>query len=205
MFKAFGTTFSLLCAACLAPGCSVFTPPKAKPVIEDRVSDWGVKKIGVLATTAERRVVLVNMPEKKFCAEAPPDVGEAVSSSLGASLDAQGSGRITGLEAQLKQQLATSLLQLSHRSQGLELYRASTFFLCTLYLNGVISEADLAAKHDALLSKAVDLIKQEIPEIANIKGSVQPKVAAPVLRNEDDGPTKNGKGAPKEGDKGAVQ
>ena len=58
MFKAYGATVSLLSVACLVPGCSVFTPPKAKPVIEDRVSDWGVKKIGVLATTAERRVVL---------------------------------------------------------------------------------------------------------------------------------------------------
>lgn len=205
MFKTCGATITLLGAVWLLPACSLFTPPKAKPVIEDRVSDWGVRKVGVLATTAERRVVLVSMPEKKFCAEAPPDVGEAVSSSLGASLDAEGAGKLTALEAQIKQQLATSLLQLSHRSQGLELYRASTFFLCTLYLNGVISEADLAAKHDALLSNAVDLIKLEIPEIADIKGSVQPKVAAPALKNEDDGQAKNGKNGAKDGSKGADQ
>lgn len=205
MFKAYGATVSLLSVACLVPGCSVFTPPKAKPVIEDRVSDWGVKKIGVLATTAERRVVLVSMPEKRFCAEAPPDVGEAVSSALSTSLDAQGTGKITGLEAQLQQQLATSLLQLSHRSQGLELYRASTFFLCTLYLNGVISHQELASKHDMLLDKAVALISQEIPEIAGIKGAIQPAMAAPALKSDETGQAKGSKDAAKQGQPGAGQ
>jgi hypothetical protein len=181
-------TINALGAALLLAGCSMFTPPKAKPVIEDRVSDWGVAKVSVLATTAERRVVLVVMPERKFCAEAPPDVGEAVSSSLGASLDAEGAGKVTALEAQLNQQLATSLLQLSHRSQGLELYRASTFVLCTLYLNGVISAGELAARHDTLLGHAVDLIKQEIPEIAEIKGRIQVTTPAPVLNNGDKKP-----------------
>jgi hypothetical protein len=192
-----GVTITALGAALLLAGCSMFTPPKAKPVIEDRVSDWGVTKVSVLATTAERRVVLVVMPEKKFCAEAPPDVGEAVSSSLGASLDAEGGGKVTALEAQLNQQLATSLLQLSHRSQGLELYRASTFVMCTLYLNGVISASELAARHDILLDHAVELIKQEIPKIAEIKGRIQLPTVAPILDNGDKKPATPAGPAPK--------
>jgi hypothetical protein len=47
MVSTAGATITALGAALLLSGCSIFTPPKAKPVIEDRVSDWGVPKVSV--------------------------------------------------------------------------------------------------------------------------------------------------------------
>ena len=64
----------LPCAAALLAGCGAFN---RSPVIEERVSDFGIPKIGVLATTGERRAVIVKMPERLICAEPPPDVAEA--------------------------------------------------------------------------------------------------------------------------------
>ena len=56
----------LPCAAALLAGCGAFN---RSPVIEERVSDFGIPKIGVLATTGERRAVIVKMPERLICAE----------------------------------------------------------------------------------------------------------------------------------------
>jgi hypothetical protein len=71
-------------------GCALFSSPKEQPVIEDHVHNWfGVDKVGLLSTTAERREVIFKFPDNKFCAEPPPDVAEALASSL--TLLAEGS------------------------------------------------------------------------------------------------------------------
>jgi len=53
-------------------GCTVFSPwTKEYPVIEDSVGH-----VGVIATSAERRVILIDKKDSKFCAEPPPEVAE---------------------------------------------------------------------------------------------------------------------------------
>ena len=59
-------------------GLSIVAEPKTNPVLEDRVGRARRQPIATLATTAERRVVLVDIREGsagfgRFCAEPPPD------------------------------------------------------------------------------------------------------------------------------------
>jgi len=150
----------------LFPGCSAFTAPKAKPVIEDRVSAHSRKTIGVLATTPERRVFLVKMPDHKFCAEPPADAADNVAHALSAAAGASGKGNLGEAQAGFAQSLATSVKQLFVRTQGLQLYRDGNFLLCEAYLNGVITNPDeyMSRQHE-LLMVSKELIAKEIPEL----------------------------------------
>jgi hypothetical protein len=157
------TTTTLLTLVLLS-GCSAFTPPKGKPVIEDRISShWSRKTVGVLATTPERRVFLAKMPEQKFCAEPPADAADNVAYALSAAAGVSGKGKVTELQASLAQSAATSVNQLFVRSQGLQIYRDGNFMLCTAFLNGVVKEKEFMDRQTELLKVSRELIAQEIP------------------------------------------
>jgi hypothetical protein len=164
----------------LIQGCSIFTQPKANPVIEDRISDWGKEKIGVLATTPERRIVIVKMPGSAFCAEPPADAAENVSAALTAVAEASAQGRVTDAQLSIAQTLATSVKQLFQRSQGVQLYRDGTFMLCNAYLNGAITKEQFLQRHERLLEIVAPLIAQEIPEIHKVKPEEKPDTNTPV-------------------------
>ena len=122
----------LPCAAALLAGCGAFN---RSPVIEERVSDFGIPKIGVLATTGERRAVIVKMPERLICAEPPPDVAEAIASAVSGALEASGKSSPADVRLGGASALSTALMQLTYRTQGLQLYRDGSFFLCTLFMH----------------------------------------------------------------------
>lgn len=154
----------------LVQGCSIFTQPKANPVIEDRIHNWwGIEKVGVLATTPERRVVIVKMPENRFCAEPSADAADNVSAALTAVAEASAQGRVTDAQLGFAQTLATSVKQLFQRSQGVQLYRDGTFMLCNAYLNGAITQEQFLKRHERLLETVAPLIDKEIPYIHKLK------------------------------------
>ena len=158
----------------LIQGCSVLTPPKAKPVIEDRITEWGKQKVGVLATTPERRVVIVKMPDNRFCAEPPADAAENVSAALTAMAEASTKGALTNAQVGIANTLATSVKQLFQRSQGVQLYRDGSFMLCNAYLNGALTPEQFAQKHQELLQAVAPLITAEIPELHKQKLDTPP-------------------------------
>ena len=65
-------------------GCSYFTRPLEQPVIEEKLNESFLSKaeVGTLSLTPERRVVLVNFNNKRFCAEPPTEVGNDLSSLI---------------------------------------------------------------------------------------------------------------------------
>ena len=156
-------------AASLLSGCAMFTPPKEKPVIEDHTSNWfGMNKVSIFSTTAERRETIIKMPDNKFCSEPPPDVAEALTSSF--SLLAQGSlkdAKTEEVTARLEatKALATSIRSLFTRSQGIQLFRDGAFHLCQAYLNGSINESDYKASLQLLFQETAKLIEKEIPDM----------------------------------------
>jgi len=184
----------------LVQGCSIFTQPKANPVLEDRVHDWwGRSKVGILATTPERRVVIVKMPENRFCAEPPADAADNVSAALTAVAQASDQGRVTEGQLGIAQALATSVKQLFQRSQGVQLYRDGTFMLCNAYLNGAITQDQFLKKHEKLLETVAPLIDKEIPELHRHK-SDEAQQEAPALSEQPQPrfPPKSADGAPEE-------
>ena len=156
----------LPCAAALLAGCGAFN---RSPVIEERVSDFGIPKIGVLATTGERRAVIVKMPERLICAEPPPDVAGAIASAVSGVLEASGKASPSELKLGGASALSTALLQLTYRTQGLQLYRDGSFFLCTLFMNNVITKEEYVEARNKLLVNSLELIHKELPLIAEIR------------------------------------
>jgi len=165
----------LPCAAALLAGCGAFN---RSPVIEERVSDFGIPKIGVLATTGERRAVIVKMPERLICAEPPPDVAEAIASAVSGALEASGKSSPADVRLGGASALSTALLQLTYRTQGLQLYRDGSFFLCTLFMNNIITKDEYLMARTKLLEDCIVLIHEELPLIAEIRKAQAATVAA---------------------------
>lgn len=150
-------------------GCGVswFVNPKQQPVIEDKVGDAGKGyKVGTLATTPERRVVIVDLDDGKFCAEPPADAGENLASSFAAALE--GTDGSIELKAELAKAFASSVKQLFQRSQGVQLYRDGMYSLCQAYLNGAILDDEFNKKQEELLKQSAYLIEKEIPYLQYI-------------------------------------
>ena len=165
----------LPCAAALLAGCGAFN---RSPVIEERVSDFGIPKIGVLATTGERRAVIVKMPERLICAEPPPDVAEAIASAVSGAQEASGKSSPADVKLGGASALSTALMQLTYRTQGLQLYRDGSFFLCTLFMNNIITKDEYLMARTKLLEDCIVLIHEELPLIAEIRKAQAATVAA---------------------------
>lgn len=148
-------------------GCSILTPPKEKPIIED-----GVKgRIGTLAATAERRMVLVDLrkDDLHFCAEAAPDVAESVNSSIRAAVEYSSKGTSANertAQAEIARQLSTSISTLFSRTQGIQLFRDGSYALCQARMNGDIETSAFQAHLDKLLTQSAALIKEELSLVA---------------------------------------
>lgn len=159
------TLFLILLVATLS-GCALLGSPREEPVIEDHATNWfGTQKMGVFSVTAERREVVFKFPDNKFCSEPPPDVAEALTSSLtllakGRAKDQRGE---VSAELEAAKTLATSLRTLFRRSQGAQFLRDGLFSLCQAYLNDAIDEKEYVALYRELLNKSKELIDKEIP------------------------------------------
>ena len=173
-------------------GTSLFAEPKTNPVIEDQVgrsflSRIGAKPLATLATTAERRVVLVNINKGsskygQICSEPAPDAGENIAHQVSSALAAAISTPEVGGELRLQfgKQLATAIQALFHRTQGLQLYRDGMYNLCVMYWNGVISGQQYADEAKTFFVEAKKLIEKELDLTDGVVGGALP-VALPSL------------------------
>ncbi|UXH80121.1 hypothetical protein [Roseateles amylovorans] len=143
--------------------CSVFTPPIEKPVIEDRIQSgyFGPVSIGILSLTPERRTVLYNFKTRRFCAENPTEVGIDLASARKAvaALKVAEKGEA---EVGIALAMASNNQVLNRRTQGLQLYQASSFTLCQMYLNEAISPEEFLKTQLVILASAGALISQEL-------------------------------------------
>nr|WP_319491648.1 hypothetical protein [uncultured Desulfobacter sp.] len=153
----------------LLGGCSVFTPPLEKPIIEDHSHN---NRITTFATIPSRRMVVVTEHKKGsgdiiVCAEPSADVSDNIASSLAAAITAKGPA--TGAKsagqvgASISKTLASTAQHLFKRSQGMQLYRDGMYSLCQARMNGIIDNKSYQETSELLLEKAVLLILEEIP------------------------------------------
>ena len=98
--------------------------------------------VGTLSLTPERRVVLVNFRNNRFCAEAPTEVGIDVATlnkvRAALSHQEQVSGGVESVGATANQNAV-----LNRRTQGVQLFLANAYFICQMYMNGGIDEAQM--------------------------------------------------------------
>ncbi len=163
----------------LVSGCGApwLVAPGSNPVIEDKVGIKDKEVLGTLATTANRRTVLVKLTSSKekndagkFCAEPPPDVAENIVSQLKLLLEAEakitppagkagGEGKAKG---DFEKLLNTTIQALGKRSQGLQLFRDGMYNYCQAYLNDAMNESEFQKQSSDLLTAATKLITKEL-------------------------------------------
>ncbi len=175
-------------AVSVLQGCVLFSNPPWEPVVEDEIGNgvssfYGAtdKRVGTLATVAQRRLALIKFSDGTFCAEPPPDVADSLSAALSTGL-AGGNGKIQ-IEGSVASSFATAAKQLFYRSQGLQLYRDGVFSLCAAHLNGAITKEDYLAQHKELLGVAKQLIDSELPHMKDIRTDTVSTPQAPPLQN----------------------
>lgn len=171
----------------LAAGCSAFTPPIQRPVIEDKLgpSFWTKREnVGTLSLTPERRVVLVNFFNQRFCAEAPTEVGLDFSSIVNAS----GSANVAN-----RGELALGLLigssgsnsVLNKRSQAVQLFLANSYYGCQMYMNGAISGEQLVKLQLETMTRILPVLEKEISVLYSpAAGTVPPVNYVPLDVNK---------------------
>ncbi len=151
--------------ALLVSGCALFTPPSQKPVIEEKLNRGFIddtSAVGTLSLTPERRVVLVSFKNERFCAEAPTEVGADVSRLLQATASLKDPRQIeAGISALVATTLSNSVL--NKRSQGIQLFQSSSYFLCQMYMNEAINAEQLIRLQLEALNIASQLVNKEIP------------------------------------------
>lgn len=157
-------SYILIIIILLISGCSLLTPPMERPVIEEKLNSGIFDKsaVGTLSLTPDRRVVLVNFENNRFCAEAPTEVGQDISKLIKAAVDAQsGTGQKIGLGAVVAANYSNSVL--NKRTQGVQLFQANSYFMCQMYMNGAIKGEQLLRMQIELLNAVGPLIAKELP------------------------------------------
>lgn len=185
----------LLIAACLTTaGCGIswLSDRETNPVIKEyQATGWGgtERLVGILATTASRRTVLVSLSERDpngigvVCAEPPPDVSEVFAKSMATELSARGipaggAGMIGG-EVGVASAIATAVGPLLYRSQSLQFLRDQTFMLCLDYFNEIIKSDEYVKAKRQLINVLEGLLKKEfkyMPKINLNLGPVSPPI-----------------------------
>jgi len=147
----------------LMPGCALFTKPLERPVIEEKLNpDWGSPAtVGTLSLTPERRVVLVNFRNNRFCAEAPTEIGVDLSSLLNTRL-AGGQAGAVNVDAGVTTAVSSQNMALNKRTQGIQLFLANAYFTCQMYMNGGIDERQLLEMQFQTLKIVEPLISTEL-------------------------------------------
>jgi hypothetical protein len=157
------TKFIIAVSFLASSGCSYFTRPMEQPVIEEKLNQsfFSDAKVGTLSLTPDRRVVLVNFTNDRFCAEAPTEVGADLSRVLKLAAEASKGGEYkAGLEAIAATSSSNSVL--NKRTQGIQLFLANSYFICQMYMNKAIDELQLMKLQLATLNAVAPLIEKEI-------------------------------------------
>jgi hypothetical protein len=165
------TLWFLISALIFTTGCALVRSRRENPVIEDRIGLWSREPLGTLATTAERRILLVRLNDSnstvgRVCAEPPRDSSENIASQLSTAIEAAFRQPTANVDANARvaaaSGIATSVQSLFQRTQGLQLYRDGMYNLCQGYINGIFDAPTFIGKYDTLLAASVELIKEEL-------------------------------------------
>jgi hypothetical protein len=140
--------------------------------------------VGTLATTADRRLVIVRIKdstgrEGKFCSEPPPDAGQNIASALSSAMDLSSSEIPASVKVEFAKSMASNFDMFVVRTQGLQLYRDSMYHLCQNYLNGSVSETEMRDIAKYIFDKTVVLVDKELVLTAGRPGP-PPKSPAPI-------------------------
>lgn len=163
--------FLVILTAINIQGCALFTKPLEQPVIEEKLNRQWLSKasVGTLSLTPERRVVLVNFRNNRFCAEAPTEIGIDLASAISANISGSQAEKAK-IEAAVKSALSSQNSVLNKRTQGMQLFLANSYFTCQMYMNGGLDERQLLEMQLETLKMVEPLISTEIKQMYKMNG-----------------------------------
>jgi hypothetical protein len=164
-------------AVLLISGCAYLSPPAENPIIEQHARN----RINTFAVVPARRVVLIKAERANddnsplvVCGEAPADVTDNIASTFAASLAAS-AAKGNDISAGISRSLETFGQLLFKRSQGLQLFRDQSYYLCQARMNNFITDAEYKTELKAAFNAILPLIDQEIRTNA---AALQPPASA---------------------------
>ncbi|WP_143752330.1 hypothetical protein [Burkholderia sp. SRS-W-2-2016] len=161
-------------------GCGYYFTPRP-PIMERKLGATGSESIGALATSADYRVVYVQIQtDAPLCIEAPPDAAGQSAAALAATLSAPVGGKPISADAQYT--MAVAIKQLFQRSQGVQFFRDNAFALCNWYLNAKHKDdSAYLAELRATRETAAKLIEKELenPRTLSYDTTPGPVISAP--------------------------
>lgn len=161
------TLVLLIGAGAWLSGCTYLTPPFEHPIIEQHAQN----RINTFGVVPSRRMMIVKSDdagggaERKvtICAEAPADVTDNLASSFAASVAASGKG--VDASAGFEKTLQTFGQFLFKRTQGIQLFRDRSYYLCQARMNGFITDAEYKQGLDDAFRAVVPLIEKELEHL----------------------------------------
>lgn len=177
---------TLLLIISILSGCSLFNSKMEDPVIEDKLgpSFWSkTENIGTLALTPERRIVLVNFFNQRFCAEAPTEVGLDLSKviNFSGSADASTQGNIA-LGLLIGSSSGNSVL--NKRSQAIQMFLANSYYTCQMYMNGAISGEQMVEVQLKSMNQIIPVLIAELPLLYKSKAAATKSEIKPLDVNK---------------------
>lgn len=169
-------------AICLAAatlgGCAYLSPPAENPIIEQHAKN----RVNTFAVVPARRMMIVKSDGKDdagnsmtICAEAPADVTDNIASTFAASLAASAKG--AEASAGITRTLETFGQILFKRTQGVQLFRDRSFYLCQARMNGFITDAQYLEQLNLAFEKVLPLVEREVITTAPQAPAMSPAVA----------------------------
>lgn len=119
------------------------------------------QELGMFATAAGARVIVANVNEGRFCAEPPPETQTTESSTFKLMMEAAKESGKDSAKIEAFRTFSQGLRQLYKRSHTNQLYRDSSYYLCQAYLNGALTDENLAVFLGMLVDKESTTEKQK--------------------------------------------
>jgi len=174
-----------LVTGCVLSGCGYFTPPMEHPSFEQHVQG----RVNTFGVIPSRRMMIFKSgdPEKPsepprilLCAEAPADVTDSLAGTLAASLAVSGAKQVD-VSGALSKTLQTFGQSLFKRTQGIQMFRDRSYYLCQARMNGFINNEQYIEKLDAAYKEAIVLIKEELSRQPKVETEQKPIPPAPAV------------------------
>ena len=154
------TNFStlLLCLFLSACGMKKYAPD---PVTSEQfIKNNKQEIISTLALDPQKRLFITNLNNGRYCSEFPTDVGLDTNITGKLALSLQKTGADDG-DLQDDKQILDQYYPLDRRSQSLQLFLASSYYYCQLFMNGNLDEKSLITTQLYLFEKTVQLMAYE--------------------------------------------
>jgi hypothetical protein len=160
----------MLVAGYVLTGCAYVTPPLENPIIEQHAQG----RINTFAVIPSRRIVIMKSenpansgepPEKQIiiCAEAPADVTDNLAGTFAASLAA--STKAADVSAGISKSIETFGKFLFQRTQGIQLFRDRSYYLCQARMNGFITSEQYFEQLNQAFKDTIPLIEKELQSL----------------------------------------